>query len=236
MAAFDLYLFGDSVARGIILDETGRYSPIKESFASLAAARFGATLVNKARFGCTISKGMEILRNFLAARPEARAIVPPEGANPPRAFIEFGGNDCDFRWDEIAANPGDSHFPATALDKFSALYGIMIDTLRAAGMSPVAMTLPPLDAERYFAWFTRKGLDKSAILKWLGDVQQIFRWHESYDKAVRAVATEKSCPIADVRSAFFADGDYRRYICEDGIHPNREGHRLIVSTLASGMA
>lgn len=219
----NVYLFGDSVARGVILNEEGTYTPIKDYFGALAAAKLGINLVNKARFGCTITKGLDILRRFVAGErgPAATGM----------AFLEFGGNDCDFLWNEIADRPDAEHSPATPLDAFSRIYGEMIDALRASGLSPVVMSLPPLVAERYFDWFTRNGLDRKAILAWLGDVQQIFRWHEGYDWAVRKVAAAKSCPLLDIRKDFLEKRDYRDYICGDGIHPNREGHKLIEYSL-----
>jgi len=219
-------LFGDSVARGIVLGEDGTYSPIPDSFAERMAGRLGLSLVNKARFGCTIVKGLEIAKRFLSKEPENRA-------GPELALLEFGGNDCDFRWDEIAARPADLHEPTTPLALFSELYSEMIGELKRAGLSPVILTLPPLEAERYFAWFTRKGLNGAAILSWLGDVGMIFRWHESYDLEVRRIAKRENCPLVDIRKAFLDTGDYGKYICEDGIHPNRLGHALIENKLLS---
>jgi len=107
----------------------------------------------------------------------------------------------------------------------------MIAEFRLKGFAPLLLSLPPLDADRYFAWFTRAGLDKASILSWLGDVQHIFRWHEAYDREVRAVAVDEHCALVDIRSAFLAKPDYRTLICQDGIHPNREGHRLINAVL-----
>jgi hypothetical protein len=234
MVSGNVYLFGDSVARGIVLDEGGSYSPIKENFASLAARKLGLTLFNKARFGCTITKGLEIVKRFArkgaatenGAGGEA-AELSPEGF----AVLEFGGNDCDYLWANIAAAPEAAHFPLTPIGEFTRLYGETIDALRSVGVEPAAMTLPPLVAERYFDWITRTGLDRGAILSWLGDVGHIFRWHEGYDRAVRDVAAGRGVRVLDIRSDFLAQPDYRTLICADGIHPNRGGHRLIETSL-----
>lgn len=234
MVSGNVYLFGDSVARGIILDEGGSYAPIKENFASLAAQKLGLTLFNKARFGCTITKGLEIVKRFALKGQTAGAVSRGETLSPsPQGFaiLEFGGNDCDYLWDKIAASPKEDHLPLTPIGDFSRLYGETIDELRSIGVEPAAMTLPPLVADRYFDWITRTGLDRGALLSWLGDVGHIFRWHEGYDRAVRAVAAGRGVRILDVRSDFLAQDDYRSLICDDGIHPNREGHRLIEASL-----
>jgi lysophospholipase L1-like esterase len=217
-------LFGDSVARGVVLGDDGSYSPIPDSFAERVALKLGLSLTNKARFGCTIAKGLDITRRFLARDPRIRN-------EPELALLEFGGNDCDFRWDEIAAHPADHHDPTTPLPLFSSLYGDLVRELRKAGFSPVLMTLPPLDAQRYFDWFTRNGLNRENILSWLGDVGMIYRWHEGYDKEVRKIAEREGCPLADVRKAFIDSGEPGKYICADGIHPNRLGHALIEGSL-----
>ena len=37
------------------------------------------------------------------------------------------------------------------------------------------------------------------------------------------------CPVLDLRRLFLQKQDYRQYLCDDGIHPNEEGHQLITS-------
>lgn len=245
MVTSEVCLFGDSVARGIVLDDGGSYKPIKDYFGALAASELGVSLVNKAQFGCTIAKGRKILNHFLEGKKETRTELPcsaegtfhtgtsagKAGAPVRLALLEFGGNDCDFHWDKIAENPKGEHLPATPLEAFSEIYGEMISTLREEGTIPLLMTLPPLDAERYFNWFTRCGLDRTAILSWLGDVQYIYRWHEGYNDAVWEIALEHSCHVVDIRQAFLENKNYQRFLCLDGIHPNREGHRLIEKAL-----
>jgi lysophospholipase L1-like esterase len=222
MSVQEVCLFGDSIARGVVLDAQGTYKPIKECFASLAAKELGVELINKARFGCTITKGLEIIGHFLdKIGSEARRL----------AFLEFGGNDCDFHWDRISAEPQAEHLPATPPAHFARIYGEVIHALKTKGFRPVLMTLPPLDAERYFAWFTRTGLDKRAILGWLGDVQFIYRWHESYSDVIWEIGESWQVPVVDIRRAFLEQRHYSRFLCEDGIHPNADGHRLITSEI-----
>lgn len=241
----EVCMFGDSVARGIVLDEHGSYTPIKDSFAEEAAQRLGIGLVNKARFGCTITKGLRIVRDFLThslgnkheALTGDSAQIPqtaqysqrPEDSQsePQVALLEFGGNDCNFDWPAIAAEPRKDYEPATPVGVFRQVYGEVILSLRDQGYVPVLLTLPPLDAERYFEWFTRGGLDKDAVLFWLGDVQFIYRWHEGYNDIVWDVAMNYNCPVIDIRANFLQHKNVSSLLCMDGIHPNRAGHRLI---------
>jgi len=96
----DAFVFGDSIARGVILDDQGSYRPLKDCFASLAAKELGVALVNKARFGCTIAKGREIIE-----RTFDRFFGKSNHLNSIMYSWNSGGNDCDFRWDEISLKP-----------------------------------------------------------------------------------------------------------------------------------
>lgn len=223
MYAQEVLLFGDSIARGIMLDTKGSYKPFPDCFAVRTADALGYRLINKARFGCTISKGLEIIRRSIL-----RSGMTSKNAEPKRlAFLELGGNDCDFRWDEVAARPTAEHLPNTPPETFRALYSESINILRQNGYTPVLLTLPPLNAERYFAWFTRTGLDRAAILVWLGDVQFIYRWHESYSNSIWQIGEKEHCTVLDIRSAFLKQRAYENLLCIDGIHPNHAGHELI---------
>ena len=221
-------VFGDSIARGVILDDQGSYKPLKDCFASLAAEELGVALINKARFGCTIVKGREIIERTLD-----RFLGKSKEPVFDYVFLEFGGNDCDFRWDEISVRPHAQHLPATPPELFVKHYSEVIEELRARGLKPILLTLPPLVAERYFAWFTRTGLDQEAILMWLGDVEFIYRWHESYSCLVWEIGEKYDAPVIDIRKSFLEQRNYQRFLCKDGIHPNVEGHSLIKAEIVA---
>ncbi|OQB97269.1 MAG: GDSL-like Lipase/Acylhydrolase [Spirochaetes bacterium ADurb.Bin110] len=221
-------VFGDSIARGVILDDQGSYKPLKDCFASLAAEELGVALINKARFGCTIAKGREIIERTLD-----RFLGKSKEPVFDYVFLEFGGNDCDFRWDEISVRPHAQHLPATPPELFVKHYSEVIEELRARGLKPILLTLPPLVAERYFAWFTRTGLDQEAILMWLGDVEFIYRWHESYSCLVWEIGEKYDAPVIDIRKSFLEQRNYQRFLCKDGIHPNVEGHSLIKAEIVA---
>ncbi|MBE6830962.1 MAG: SGNH/GDSL hydrolase family protein [Ruminococcaceae bacterium] len=92
------------------------------------------------------------------------------------------------------------------------------------------LSLPPIDAQRYFAWISR-GLNAENILRFLGDIEYIYRWHEMYNLAVYRLAMDQGVPLIDISSAFLKTGNFQDLICEDGIHPNENGHRLIGQTI-----
>ena len=61
----------------------------------------------------------------------------------------------------------------------------------------------------------------------------IYRWHESYNMAVCRIALSQRVPLIDIRSAFLERKNYQSLLCEDGIHPNEEGHAMISSVILS---
>lgn len=214
-------LFGDSVSKGVVYDENkNRYTFTKDCFANLFSARQSLHLDNFSKFGCTIGKGRTIIENHIE-----------EARNADYTILEFGGNDSDFTWADIAEFPDRAHTPKTPIDSFFKEYANAIDKLRSNGANPVILNLPPIDEQKYFNWFS-KGLNKENIIKWLGGkIEYIYRWHEMYNMEVCKIANEYGVPLIDIRSAFLGRRDFSTYLCADGIHPNAKGHKLICETI-----
>ncbi len=216
-------IWGDSVMKGVVYDDLkGRYVLLPECGADKASKTLGLTLRNRSRMGCTVTKGLQIMKKDLQTGVEGDV-----------ALLEFGGNDCDYDWAQVAERPQEQHLPKTPLHTFIAQLREMVRLARQRGMEPVMMSLPPIHAQRYFDFFTRDGLSRDNILLWLGDIQFIYRWHERYNTAVMRVAQECGCLLADVREAFLGQRHYEDLLCADGIHPNEKGHSLMESVLES---
>ncbi|MGI6168624.1 MAG: SGNH/GDSL hydrolase family protein [Christensenellales bacterium] len=213
----DIIIWGDSLIKGIAFDSIGnRYSTIRENGVHMVENSLGVTIKNRARFGCTAPKGKMILQKDLQT-----------GMSADVGLIEFGGNDCDFDWKQVSERPLDTHQPKTPLGAFKEAMIQMIHAVRKTGATPMVMSMPPLDAERYFEFISRGGLNKKNIIQWLGDVQHIYRWHELYSNEIVKLALENDCILVDVRGAFLQEWDHRQYLCEDGIHLNEKGQKFL---------
>ena len=210
-------IFGDSIMKGVIFDAIkGRYIFLKNSFLNILGMRNSNIRVeNYAKFGCTITVGKKLIEKHAAELPGYKYTA-----------LEFGGNDCDFDWKAISENPDGIHIPKTPIDEFEKYYSEIIDSVADMGSTPVLFSLPPLNARRYFSWISR-GLNAENILRWLGDEEHIYRWHEMYNIAVVKLAAIKDVRLIDIRRAFLETRDYLGLLCEDGIHPNEAGHALI---------
>jgi lysophospholipase L1-like esterase len=176
---------------------------------------------NRAVFGSCVAKGEKQLEKDLKGT-EIGSV----------ALIEFGGNDCNFHWNEIAENPDAEHLPYTTLEKFLDTIEGMARSLKERGVRPVLMTLPPIDAHKYLSFIGRDGTDCGNILKWLGDTNMIYRFHEMYSNAIAKLAFEKGYQLIDMRSSFLDKHNYSELISEDGIHPSEKGYDLMFRTFA----
>ena len=180
---------------------------------------------NLSRFGSTILGGLNNFDRHL------REIRPGD-----RVVLEFGGNDCNFDWKAISANPMAVHKPEVSLSQFHNLYVRLIEKIRAAGAIPILLSLPALLPQRFLD-FVSKGLNKDNILKWLGnDVNYISNWHEQYNLEVFKLASQFHVEVIDITSIFLEQRALGDFYCADGMHPNEAGHALIAETiLLSGM-
>ncbi len=218
----NIIVWGDSILKGVILDEKdGRYKVMKDNSISSFAQITGFNVKNNAYFGMTSTKALNRISSTID-----KMITDKENI----VIIEFGGNDCDFNWSQVAENPDSVHQPKTSIESFKNTLQNMVDMFRGKGVTPVLMNLPPLEPERYFNWVS-KGLSKENILHWLGDVARIYRWQEAYNNAVEWVSRQKDCRMIDVRESFLLSKNYSSQICADGIHPNEKGHKKILESM-----
>ena len=210
-------IWGDSLARGVVFDEArGRYSLAPRPAAELVAQELGIELTNRSRMGMTTTQGMQMMEKDLA-----------KGLHADAAVLEFGGNDCDFDWKAISEAPEQEHQPHTPAEQYEKNMLHMIHRVKQAGMEPILVNLPPVNADRYFRFLSKGGLSQGNILRWLGETFQIYRYQERYSMLVTRIARECGCRLLDIRSAFLNLWNAAPFLCNDGIHPTAEGQELI---------
>jgi hypothetical protein len=49
-----------------------------------------------------------------------------------------------------------------------------------------------------------KGLKKENILKWLGSINTIYRFQESYSRMIEKIAAETKTRLVDIRTLFYS--------------------------------
>lgn len=215
-------VLGDSILKGIQVDpETKKYVTRNNIDVSALETRFGLQVRNDSHFGATVEKGKRLLDRLLNRQMGCDYLV-----------MDFGGNDCNLRWDEVAAEPTGEHLPSVPLAEFVERYREMVRTVKAAGIKPILTTLPPLVPQRFFNWWCR-GLDQGAVMSWLGDVNNIYAWQENYSRSVERLAASEGVHLVDLRGAFLDHGHIEELMCEDGTHPNSAGQALITKAFRS---
>ena len=216
-------VLGDSILKGVVLDEAGgRYRLLKDSAVNTFAQLFHLEVKNHSHFGCTAPKALANLDRTLSSDFHADLVL-----------LEFGGNDCDFDWAEVSADPQGFHEPHTPYDEFVKAMQNMIQTLLAKGITPVLMSLPPIDSLRFFDWVTRPdNVDPDKVLAYLGEKDFIYRHQERYSLAITSLAYKNNLPFVDVRDVFLKERDMGKCLCTDGIHPNERGQKLIQDAFA----
>ena len=220
MENLNFCIFGDSVGKGVVLSDTGRYASGSPDINSLTG-RDDIPLKNYSRFGFVTEKTLWLIEK-----------CGDEIASSDAVFIEVGGNDCDFDWQSISETPDEEHLCKTPPALFEKIYTELLKKAKAFGKKVFALNLPPIVAARYFKNISqRAGVCAENVLKWLGSVETIYRYQEMYSIMVEKTARAVGVALIDIRSAFLADHHYEELICEDGIHPNSKGYELIYKSV-----
>lgn len=216
----NVYIYGDSLLKATVPDEELKYHfHLPEIMARYPSDRVQVT--NRAKMGATVSKGLSLVEHDAA-----------RGLDADYALICYGGNDSDYDWAAIAADPAADHQPHTKRETFRQTLESMLNVLYRQGVQPVLMSLPPIDPRRYLNFICHNGLDRSAILRWLGDEDMIYRHQELYSDTVTELAYANSVPLIHVRQAFLADHHMNDMLSADGIHMTMEGYGKLFDTLA----
>lgn len=214
-----LSIWGDSIAKGVVFDEQrGRYAVCRDNCVSRLSRDAGVDVENFSVMGNTTEQGLR--------RMEGQPLKPGN-----LAVMEFGGNDCDLDWAAACEHPEVEQRGRVPLEAFGENLRAMVRRVRDGGMIPALVTPPPLVAQRYFDWVSRK-LDKARILSYLGDVEHIYRWQERYALMIRRVAARENAMLLDVRDWFLSQARFTDLMCVDGIHPNARGHELLFERLS----
>ncbi len=215
-----IIIYGDSILRGVTYSSEARRHKLCQGYKLTTLSDIGYEVINHARMGATIDKGLAVLDGTLTE----------DIAKGSTVLLEFGGNDSDYTWGEISDDPNGTHLPHTIEEDFLRLYGNAIETAKDRGASVVLSSLVPIDAARYMNTISH-GRSYDSILSWLGDISMLYRYHEHYNVLVRSLAHKYDCPLLDVREQFLLAHNYKDLISEDGIHPTEEGHALVESSI-----
>ena len=212
-------VYGDSILKGIQINPVNKKYYVNNHIdVEVLSEKYSIQIKNYSSFGCTVTKGREMLKKGLERNVGCDAIV-----------MDYGGNDCDYNWKIISEDPKGNYLPNTPIELFAETYYDIIDLLKNKGILPILTTLPPLEPQSFFNWFCRD-LNKQNIIMWLGEVKNIYYHQENYSRVIEKIAADTQVPLVDLRGEFLRSENINALLCEDGTHPNTLGQKLIASS------
>ena len=120
-----IYLWGDSIGKGVIYNPERKRYCLAQHRCSKELSAAGLNLDNHAQMGATVLDGFE---DFCQTETQPGSV----------AVIEFGGNDCDLDWEQVAAEPERFHDGKLSLAAFREMLVTFIRTARARQTAPDA--------------------------------------------------------------------------------------------------
>lgn len=213
-------VFGDSIGKGIITED-GKIEFLPTCAIKLYEEKYHIKIENLSAYGNSLKRLCERgkVDKYIASLDSSVKNV---------AVIELGGNDADFDWKSVAADPFKNHNSKTDIAEFSALYKETLDKLLSAGAEVIPCTLPPVCSERYFNEVITRLADGDKVMQFFkGDANTIYRHQEMFNNEVIKNSFYKGLNVIDLRQRFLSRNDFGSLMCKDGIHPNEDGQREI---------
>ena len=121
-----VYIYGDSLLKATMPDEGYHYHFHYDEVLQRYPER-RTQVVNRSKMGATISKGESLVQHDLN-----------RGLEADYALVAYGGNDSDYDWAAIDADPAGNHHPRTELPAFREKLRHTVTMLREKGIQPTA--------------------------------------------------------------------------------------------------
>ena len=205
------YMFGDSLMRGVMPDEAWNYHSSDAIGFEKMQAQYNMKFLNFAMPTFTSERVKMWLTQIMSSHPV-----------PDAAFLECGGNDCDYDWKSICEGRCDyEHRHRVAPLDFKKNYEDMIHLLQEKGVAVTAVIAV------YLSHLLKSGVGKDIMSEYVNSVQQMEDEFAEYGEIMRTVAKVNNCEILSLRESFLALNDIKEYYSKDGMHPNEAGYAII---------
>lgn len=212
-----IYIFGDSLLRGVMPDENGMYHSTECIDFDGLAKKHDIVIKNYAMPTFTSKQGRDWMNKTLAAVEK-----------PDLAIVEYGGNDCDFRWrelaetDELVVNPH-----RVSLEEFAVTYGSILDDLEAMDIRTVVTLCPQLPPHVYLKHLSDSGVPEKVIHRYAASDEEFAAEYTAYKKVILKLANERQKSVLNIEKNFANLDNMVEYYSVDGMHPNEKGYHLI---------
>lgn len=221
---YNITLFGDSIPKGIVI-LNNNLATIDNSAVNIVERHYGIEIANVSKFGQTLTKLHErnVFDTYLAKIDQADNNI---------AVFFIGGNDSDYNWKNVAQSPTAPHEAKTPLSQFEKILHCNVAKLKAKCKCVVLVSIPPIDSTKFFHNYIGGMCDKTQVSLFMqGDIFGIHRHQECYNMAIMKTALAHNVPFIDIRTDLLSRVDFADYICQDGIHPNEQGHVVMANSI-----
>ena len=217
-----LVVFGDSILKGVItIPNSGKlFDTTENDSLSLAQKELGFELDNRSIYGNITSKGLIKLQKFLE-----------KGETADFCIIEFGSNDCDYDWNVFPEGSPAPDFSTiqskVPFNDYLSNLTQMVELCRAHQITPIIMNLIPYICDRWFKTIA-KAHNQAAMLEFLAGTPDTLGQNQlKYQNALMDFAKTSNVQTIDVWNLFTNTPNSAKLMCDDGIHPNEEGYKLL---------
>ncbi|MEQ2465487.1 SGNH/GDSL hydrolase family protein [Niallia sp. HCP3S3_B10] len=218
--------FGDSLTRGVSFVK-GRVRIIKDNYPAILEKLFS---VRNPEDTIILNKGVFNDNSDLLMKRLEKDVLSEE---PNYVLLNVGGNDCNFKWQEVAENPDSNHDPIVPINQYIENIGNMVAKMKQSNITPILLTLPPLDPVRYYKFIAdRYG---TTISHWISCCGGIEHWHSLYNFHLNNLIEQLNLPSIDVRTALIKAGNIADFISDDGIHLNSAGYKKMSDVIFEEM-
>ena len=148
-------VFGDSIGKGITTNK-GKIEMLPTCAIKLFEDEYGINIENFSAYGNSLKR--------LVLRGKIEKYIDSLDKNVKNiAVIELGGNDADFDWQAVAANPSENHNPKTEIEEFSALYKTAYPENFTIPESIVRLNIDKTEYENNQKLLLREKCDKDSL-------------------------------------------------------------------------
>jgi isoamyl acetate esterase len=218
--------FGDSITRGVSFVK-GRLRIIKDNYPTFLEKLFS---VNISEDIIVLNKGVFNDNSHLLLKRLEKDVLSEK---PNYVLLNVGGNDCNFNWQEVAESPNSNHEPIVSVQQYMENIKQMVTKMKQSNITPILITLPPLDPVRYYKFIADKY--GTTISHWISCCGGIEHWHSLYNLQLNKLIEQFNLPNIDVRTALKKEGNATDFISDDGIHLNADGYRKMSEVIFEEM-
>lgn len=218
--------FGDSITRGVSFVK-GRLRIIKDNYPTFLEKLFS---VNISEDIIVLNKGVFNDNSHLLLKRLEKDVLAEK---PNYVLLNVGGNDCNFNWQEVAESPNSNHEPIVPVQQYMENIKQMVTKMKQSNITPILITLPPLDPVRYYKFIADKY--GTTISHWISCCGGIEHWHSLYNLQLNKLIEQFNLPNIDVRTALKKEGNATDFISDDGIHLNADGYRKMSEVIFEEM-